>query len=233
MTVAVVWFGGGTADDGGTGGVSRRRFRVLSASADDTRVSSQAEGRGRWAHLDEQARTESWLQGIRDGDERALERMVRACYAPVASFALRYAGTRELAEEVTQDVFVRIWERREEIDIANSWMSYLFSAARHRALNAVAPLRERASHVAADEALVTQSGSAAPDLLYDAAELSQALRVAVDRLAPRGREVFLLSRRDGLTPAQIASALGIGVQTVYTLLARALQELHRATDSLS
>jgi RNA polymerase sigma-70 factor (ECF subfamily) len=159
--------------------------------------------------------------------------MVRACYAPVASVALRYTGSPELAEEVTQDLFMAIWERGGQIALTGSLMSYLFTAVRHRALNARESLRARARHVPADAVLGTRGSADTPALLYDAAELSQTLRAAVDRLPPRGREVFLLSRRDGLTPAQIAAALGIGVQTVYTLLARALRELHQVMESVS
>jgi RNA polymerase sigma-70 factor (ECF subfamily) len=128
---------------------------------------------------------------------------------------------------------MRIWEKGSEIALTGSLMSYLFTAARRRALNARDSRRERALHVPADAVLSTRGGGETPELLYDAAELSRTLRAAVDELSPRGREVFLLSRRDGLTPAQIAAALGIHVQTVYTLLARALQELHRVLESVS
>jgi RNA polymerase sigma factor (sigma-70 family) len=201
-----------------------------SPSDDPTNAPVSLPARGRWSHLDQRARTEEWLERMRAGDENALESMVRACYAPVATVAFRYTGSRELAEEVTQDVFVRVWEQRERLTISGTLMGYLFAAARHRSLNVRATLHARATHVGIETTLPATRSHDDPAHAYDAAELSRTLRFAFDRLAPRGREVFLLSRRDGLTPAEIAATLGIGVQTVYTLLARALEALHRAVD---
>lgn len=241
MTGLVVWFAGSDKRDQD---VERRRFRLAAPYPADESGSGNVgvppashtkatASLGRWSVLDDQARAEGWVDRIRAGDERALEEMVRACYSAVATVARRYAGSRELAEEVTQDVFVRLWERGAELEITGGIMAYLFAAARHRALNARAPLRERALHVPSDAALGARRSRDTPELLYDAAELSRVLRLAVDRLSPRGREVFLLSRRDGLTPAQIALSLGINVQTVYTLLARALRELHDVIETMS
>ncbi len=184
--------------------------------------------------LERQAREEAWLARIREGDEHAFERLVRACYDMVLRMAARYVGQHELAEEVAQDVFVRVWERRDVLQIRTGLVAYLLGAARNRALNAISPMRERAVHIPENDAIVLSlSGDAAPDIVYDATELSQAMRATVEQLSPRVREVFLLSRRDGLTPAQIAEALSISVQTVYTLLGRALKQLQETVERMS
>src|SRR6185436_4165874 len=72
---------------------------------------------------------------VRTGDVRAFESLFRAYYGPLCSFAHRYTGERALAEELVQDLFAELWAKRGTWDVRGNARSYLFAAARNRALN--------------------------------------------------------------------------------------------------
>lgn len=164
-------------------------------------------------------------QRIRAGDERALEEVFRAHYAGLTSFAIRFVRSRELAEELVQDLFLSIWSKREDMPSVESFRTYLFRAIRNRALN---HLRREKLERRWTEQAVDESEGAAPthsDEVAIEGEVSGAIRAAIDKLPARCREVFLLSRDGGLTYIEIAESLGISVKTVETQMGRALKSL--------
>src|SRR5688572_32952778 len=165
------------------------------------------------------------VRRIRAGDERALEAVFKAHYAGMASFVQRFVRSPDLAEELVQDVFLKLWSKREQLAEIETFRTYLFRAARNTALNYLrrAKLERRwreeqgtdddpPTSFAADEETVEQ-------------ELAVAVQEAINRLPPRCREIFLLSRDGGLTYAEIARSLEISVKTVETQMGRALKSL--------
>lgn len=165
------------------------------------------------------------VRRIRAGDERALETVFRAHYAGMASFVQRFVRSADLAEELVQDVFLKLWSKREQLAEIETLRTYLFRAARNTALNylrrAKLERKWREEHgtdndpptaFAADEETVEQ-------------EVAIAVQEAIGRLPPRCREIFLLSRDGGLTYAEIARSLEISVKTVETQMGRALKSL--------
>ena len=75
------------------------------------------------------------VRRIRAGDERALEIVFRAHYAGMASFVQRFVRSPDLAEELVQDVFLKLWSKREHLAEIETFRTYLFRAARNTALN--------------------------------------------------------------------------------------------------
>ena len=76
-----------------------------------------------------------WVARIRGGDAPAFEALFHAYHAPLCAFANRLVGVRDLAEEIVQEVFLYIWERRETWDVRSSVKSYLFTAVRNAAMS--------------------------------------------------------------------------------------------------
>lgn len=163
------------------------------------------------------------LARIRAGDREAFEVLFRGWYSRLADHAARLVASRDTAEDVVQEVFVAVWGRRERLPEGDKMPAYLHRAVRNRALNqirgrktAVRWLEREDPAQAADPVALTR---------LEDEELAGALREALDALSPRGREVFLLSREQGLSYPQIADTLGISVKTVETLMSRALKVL--------
>ena len=83
----------------------------------------------------EEVAMETIFARIKDGDERAFERVFRAFYRPLCDYAVTLLGSEEDAEDVVQDLFTRVWADRQEMEVQESVKSYLFTAVRFGALN--------------------------------------------------------------------------------------------------
>jgi RNA polymerase sigma-70 factor (ECF subfamily) len=78
-----------------------------------------------------------WLERLRTGDAQAFEGLFREFAAPLCDFAFSYVRSREIAEEVVQDLFCWIWERRFTIEMPHGVRAWLFTSIRNRSLNAL------------------------------------------------------------------------------------------------
>ena len=157
------------------------------------------------------------------GDERAFDETFRAWYAPLVRAAEVMLRERAVAEEVVQEVMLELWRRREQLDPNGSAQAYLFQATRNRALNHLRHLqvqRRAAPRLTGDDA----RDATAPSRLV-AQEIDAALREALEELTPRCREVFELSRVQGLRYSEIAETLGVSVKAVEAQMGKALRVL--------
>lgn len=175
---------------------------------------------------------ESLVARVAAGREDALALLHRRYAGLVFHLAARSLD-RAAAEEIVQDVFLRVWERRTLLDPAGSLRALLYRSCRNAALNHLAHRRV--------ERLWERSQAAAPERPAPSAEigvrereLGDAIDAAVGALPERCRLVFLLSRDHDLSYAEIADTLELSVKTVETQMGRALRSLRRAlTDFLT
>jgi len=146
---------------------------------------------------------------IRAGDERALEVVFRAHFEGMTSFVYRYVQSPDVAEELVQDIFFKLWSKREQLTEIESFRTYLFRAARNQALNYLR--RQKLERRWLEEQGTSEEPTAAGGTDDEATEqeIAAAVRAAIGRLPPRCREVFLLSRDGGLTYSEIAVSLEI------------------------
>jgi RNA polymerase sigma-70 factor (ECF subfamily) len=163
------------------------------------------------------------LARIRRGDKRAFDALFREYYGPLVGLAESLLRRRAEAEEVVQDVMLELWRRRETLAIDESWRAYLFRAVRNRALNELR--HERVAELAAPFVRGESSVSPTAHAQVVAEELDDAIVRSVAGLPEPVREVFELSRKNGLKYAEIANVLGISVKTVEARMGRALKEL--------
>jgi RNA polymerase sigma-70 factor, ECF subfamily len=151
--------------------------------------------------------------------------LFREHYAGLVDFATRYVKALEVAEEVVQEVFLRVWTQREAGDPAEITRAYLYGATRNQAITLL-----RHDHVVHRHAATRSAephAPATPDAELEADELTRAVRAAIDHLPERSRLVFVLSRDRGLSYAEIADVLGISAKAVEANMARALKSLRK------
>lgn len=171
------------------------------------------------------------LERVRAGDEAAYDAAFRTWYAPLVRVAGALLKDTDAAEEVVQDVMVELWRRRHVMDAGITLRAYLLRAVRNRSLNHLRHLRVRRETTVDVEALYDEP--VASDQPVVAKELGEAVKVALDELPPRCREVFDLSRVHGLKYAEIAETLGISQKTVEAQMGKALRILReRLTEWL-
>ncbi len=172
-----------------------------------------------------QEREQEWIDGVRNGEEAAFEHMFRAYYPRLCRFAAEYVDSANRARDLVQDVFLRIWERREDWTVQRSLKAYLYQAVRNRALNET---RRKGTKDEAEDDLAYVTEPWARPLAADAAHesaLANAVEEAIDELPERRRMAFLLHRRHGFTYEEIACAMGITAKTVENQIGRALKSL--------
>ena len=172
-----------------------------------------------------QASERDLQERIRAGDERAFDSVFRTHYAQLVRVAESMLRERALAEEIAQEVMLELWRRRESLEVEQTFAAYLIRSTRNRALNHIRHQRVVARETAAAALEPQASRSAEEELL--GAELQQAVREAIDALPEKSREVFRLSREQGLKYAEIATTLDISVKTVEKRMGQALAELRK------
>jgi RNA polymerase sigma-70 factor (ECF subfamily) len=169
---------------------------------------------------------------IRAGDEAAFETLVETHYAGLYRFARRYVHERETAEDLVHDVLFRVWQQREQWDIRESLATYLYGAVRNRAINYlrhdVVEQRWRASASRHSQGDDWHRRPEQADAAVELSDLDRAITRAVERLPPRCRQVFELSREHGLSYAEIAAVMEIAPKTVQIQMGRALKALRAA-----
>jgi RNA polymerase sigma-19 factor, ECF subfamily len=163
---------------------------------------------------------------VRQGDAQALETLFRSFHARLCAFAFGYLQNAADAEEVVQDVFLSIWQKREEIEVRSSLRAYLFRAVRNRALNrsARARLEQRWLEEASSDDLELQTADPI-DKTLEHAELVTRVHAAIAALPPGCRRVLQLRWQEQLSYLEIADALGISEKGVENQLARARKAL--------
>lgn len=176
------------------------------------------------------------LAQMRAGEGNAITLLFERYYDVLCAFAASYVASDAEAEEVVEDVFLRVWETREQLEIRDSVKAYLYAAVRNHALNRVR--RGRAEQRWLDDARRSDrapgmgEGVPAADEALQHAELMREVAAAIDNLPPRCRQVFLLHRQHALTYIEIGAALEISPRTVENLIARALRHLRKGLAHL-
>lgn len=164
------------------------------------------------------------------GDERAFRALFDALYHPLLRFAGSLVRDPAAAEDLVQDAFVRLWDRRENLDPAQSLRPYLFRAVRNLAFN---HRRDDRTHqrllgdAVIDDLSAVPRRAPLPDQVASGRELERELDRLLHALPPRQREALVLSRMEGLSHAEVAEAMGCAPRTVNNHLVAALATLKR------
>jgi RNA polymerase sigma-70 factor (ECF subfamily) len=159
---------------------------------------------------------------LQNGDERAYKEIFLKYYSPLCEYASQYVQDCD-AEEIIQDLMLYLWEERESIVIESSLKSYLFTAVKHRSLNAIKKKKFREQvHSILYEKLKDQFEE--PDY-YLISELSANIEKAVQELPDNYRKTFELSRFGEVPNAQIAKQLAVSVKTVEYRITQSLRIL--------
>jgi RNA polymerase sigma factor (sigma-70 family) len=165
---------------------------------------------------------------VRDGDTAAFRVLVEKYLDAVTRFAFYIMRSHDAADDIAQAVFVSMWEHRESLDPRRSIRSWLFRAARNRALNErkAAEVRDRyRSDVQADVSAGSLAGfePSPEEFILDTATVQNALA----QLSERRRLTLRLRLEDELTHAEIADVLDVSYEAAKRLVARALADLQK------
>lgn len=177
---------------------------------------------------------EQLIARVRAGDERAFEAIYLAHHQALWRFAYGYVRSREVAEELVQDVFLSLWGSRADWDVRTRVRAWLYGAVRHQALN---HLRHERLPIPAHHPGGSNSplamGEAPQDAheAVEAGELDRVVEHALNALPERRRLAMTLRWKHDLSPLEIARVLGTTPEAVRVLLTRARRELRLLIDT--
>lgn len=162
---------------------------------------------------------------VKQGDEQAFELLFRKYYVRLCGFANKFLNDPEEAREVVQEVFMKIWEGREDIDPEDSLKSYLFKIAQNFSLNKLRKKKVESRYLEIlKQVYIEHSEFSGYDSLL-VRELDNNITAAINTIPPKCKRVFELSRIDGLKYSEIAEVLNISVKTVEAQMSKALSIL--------
>lgn len=164
------------------------------------------------------------LKRIAKGDEAAFGELLEFYRNRVYSHALAYMKRSAEAEDMVQDIFIRVWVYRARLAEVKDFADYLFILSRNWLLSA---MRRRVQEMDQElpEDILREPDD--PDVLLLTQDLAQQLRKAVELLPPQQQAVFTLSRYDHLSQDEIAEKLGISKRTVKFHMGEALKFLRK------
>jgi RNA polymerase sigma-70 factor, ECF subfamily len=165
-----------------------------------------------------------YLKGIKEGDRVVFEQLFREFYAPLCNYARRYTPDKSTAEEVVQDFFCKLWDRHSEIQINTAIFSYLRKSVINHCLNHVRKMENERKFVDFGDNMEENHGTNDHDSNN---ELNDYVTRALLELPEKRREIFELSRFEGLKYHEIAERLNINVKTVETQMTRSLEFMRK------
>lgn len=156
------------------------------------------------------------------GNIKHYEKMFKKYYPMLCIYARKFVEDDSTAEEIVQNVFYILWKKRNEITINSSLKSYLYRSVHNNCLNHISHQRIVQKH---QQETINAERTYANDPLEELkrVELYERMNKALDELPERCKEVFKLSRFEGLKYHEIADRLSISVKTVEANMGKALK----------
>jgi len=159
-----------------------------------------------------------------DGDKEAFRFFFDKYYSELCNFVNLYIHNSAASEEIVQDIFVYVWEKRDKIKIESSVKSYLLRASKNKSINYI---RDNRIKLDIHQRLIFSDSKNAdrPDKVMDANQLREVIENTINDLPNRCREVYLLGKDKNLSYKEISAEMGISVKTVEAQMGIALKKL--------
>ncbi|NIJ55568.1 RNA polymerase sigma-70 factor [Dyadobacter arcticus] len=165
---------------------------------------------------------------VATGDYYAFRELFTNHYRSLCNYAMRVVVTREIAEEVVSDVFVKLWKNREQIEVHTSFQAYIYRAVRNQALDYLKLRVHRQNERESLESVqwnLSHADHFSPVEELSFNEFYAHIEGCIQALPRQCQLIFRLSREEGLRYRDIAERLKISVKTVETQMSRALKVL--------
>ncbi|WP_295935416.1 RNA polymerase sigma-70 factor [uncultured Alistipes sp.] len=172
------------------------------------------------------------LRKLREGDTEALDVLYLLYAAKVRDFAFRLLCNRAEAEDITHDIFLKVWEERKSVGNVLSFKSYLFRMTRNAIFNAYKH-RQVESKYQAHAVAAEKPTAPGADERVTTEDMLEMIALAVENMPEQRRKVFCMSRYENMSYSDIAEALNISPKTVQYHISGALAELRKLLSAIS
>ena len=152
------------------------------------------------------------------------ESLFKTYYSELCGFANKYLEDLEAAEEIVQAFFVKFWENRNDLNIQTSPKSYIFTSIRNACFNQIKHIKVREEYKLHNKREMDSSNYSVDDE-FQASELDLKIKKSIEELPESRRQIFMMSRYEGLKYKEIAEQLKISIKTVENQMGSALKYL--------
>ena len=170
-----------------------------------------------------------YIRELSRGNHKAYDYLFLKYYPKVNYFIRQLVKSDEVAKDLSQDIFEKIWINREQMSQVESFNSYIFRMAKNSALNHLEHLQIKSDYETKYE---HNDNDLSIEEEIDARDLQLLVQLAVDSMPPQRKKVFQLSREEHLKNKEIAEQLNLSEKTVKNHLTIALKEIREAIKIL-
>jgi RNA polymerase sigma-70 factor (ECF subfamily) len=161
------------------------------------------------------------LLGISEGDEKMFGQLVDEYGGQIFPFLVKFTGSPVIAEDLSQDVFLKVWLKRDKLHEINDFKGWLFTVTTNTAQSWLRRKLLERKYMAENALPAADTGIQAIDLK----ELDRLVQKAVQNLPPKRRQVYLMQRVNKMKIAEVAEALNISPNTVKNTTVAAVQDI--------
>ena len=168
---------------------------------------------------------------VKNGDLSSYEILFKKYFKELYRFAYTYVRDQTISEEMAQEVFLYIWEKRGQIEVQTTLKTYLYSAVKNKCLNYIKlelPKQQAMSDVS--EVMLATSNPKIDE--GENEKLKIYIQTAIDTLPKKCKQIFVLSRSAGLTYEEIAEELDLSKKTVENQMGIALKKLRESLEGV-
>jgi RNA polymerase sigma-70 factor (ECF subfamily) len=166
------------------------------------------------------------LEAIKRDDNGSYEMVFREYYRPMVAYAFRFLNNLPEAENIVQEVFLRLWQKRREIMITSSLQNYLFRSVKNQCINHIEHIKIKTGYQ--DMVINHETNRVEYNEFFLEFGLKKKIETAIAALPEKRQEIFRLAREDGLKYREIADRLEISIKTVETQMTLALKQLRES-----
>ncbi|PSL47963.1 RNA polymerase sigma-70 factor (ECF subfamily) [Chitinophaga niastensis] len=172
------------------------------------------------------------IAGIQADCEESYEALYNKYASQLYVFTAHKLHSREIAEELVQDVFIKLWEKRAQLDIQTSVTGYLFKMMRNEILQYFRSFKDNEVFIEEMAGFDLNTKSRTDDSIHFK-EMEISLKAIINALPQKCREIFIMSRDQELTVKQIAGKLDLSDQTVKNHITKALATLRKELKQIT
>lgn len=159
-----------------------------------------------------------------ENSRQAFQLLFEEFYSPLCFYACRYLKSSQECEDLIQDVFFDLWDKRHEIAINDSFRSYILACVRNRCLNVI---RRKRIKLDFEESMMRDECSNHDDIeeLYSVSELEHRIKRVLNALPDNQRTAFMMSRYQNKTYQQIAEEMNVSIKSIEVYIGKALRSM--------
>ena len=170
------------------------------------------------------------VSALNEGNILAFEYVYKTYFKDLLNYASRILGDPEASKDAVQQAYYRMWENRVTLTIAVSPRAYLYRSVYNNCLNSIThkkTIRKYEEEQLKELYFSTVVQTPEAEMILERSEMERAIMTAVEGLPGKCREIFMLSKVDGLKNREIADQLGISLKTVEAQMTIAIKRLRK------